>query len=131
MSEFRQARWLEPLIFEIGNYEKSGNVFPSPSQEIGGSDDLRSFVPEHMIRKEELDLPMLTEVEVVRHFTRLSQMNFGVDNGFYPLGSCTMKYSPKVNDALASSDKVHWTHPYQPEETIQGTLEIMYNLAIG
>jgi glycine dehydrogenase subunit 2 len=129
MSEFRQARWLEPLIFEIGNYGKNSNNFLSPSQEIDGSDDLLSFVPEHLIRKEELDLPRLTEVEVVRHFTRLSQMNFGVDNGFYPLGSCTMKYNPKINDALASSDKVHWVHPYQPEETIQGTLEIMYNLA--
>jgi len=57
-------------------------------------------------------------------------MNFGVDNGFYPLGSCTMKYNPKMNDAIAASDEVHWIHPYQPEDTIQGMLEVMYKLSL-
>jgi glycine dehydrogenase subunit 2 len=94
-----------------------------------GVDVLKRLIPENLLRRTELNLPALSEVEVVRHFTRLSQANFGVDNGFYPLGSCTMKYSPKINDALANSDKVHWIHPHQDESSVQGALEIMYTLA--
>jgi len=86
-------------------------------------------IPESLDRKTDPDLPELSEVEVVRHFIRLSQMNFGVDSGFYPLGSCTMKYNPKINDAVAALDEVHWIHPYQPENTLQGMLEIMHKLA--
>jgi glycine dehydrogenase subunit 2 len=81
-----------------------------------------------MMRTNELRLPELSEVEVARHFLRLSQMNFGVDSGFYPLGSCTMKYNPKINDVIASLSGLKDTHPYQDEETAQGILEILFRL---
>jgi glycine dehydrogenase subunit 2 len=74
-------------------------------------------------------LPELSEVEVVRHFTRLSQMNYGVDLGFYPLGSCTMKYNPKINDLLAGATGISELHPNQDEDTVQGILEILYTLS--
>ncbi len=81
-----------------------------------------------MMRTDKLSLPELSEVEVARHFLRLSQMNFGVDSGFYPLGSCTMKYNPKINDVIASLSGLKDTHPYQDEETAQGILEILFRL---
>ncbi len=129
MKEFRQAKWPEPTLFETGSHGRHGYSFPAPETSSGSKLATQSSLPGHLKREAEPDLPSLSEVEVVRHFTRLSQMNFGIENGLYPLGSCTMKYNPKVNDAIAASDKVHWTHPYQPEETTQGTLEIMHNLA--
>lgn len=129
MSEFRQAKWLEPSIFEIGTCKKIDRNSPEQDDDPRKLDQSEGYIPERLRRKTEIDLPTLSEGAIVRHFTNLSQMNFGVDNGFYPLGSCTMKYNPKINNALASSDKVHWIHPYQPEETMQGTLEIMYKLA--
>jgi len=129
MKEFRQAKWSEPTIFEMGSRGRRGYSLPVLDEDLKLTFAVESSLPEHLKRKVELDLPELSEVEVVRHFIRLSQMNFGVDGGFYPLGSCTMKYNPKINEAIASSDKVHWMHPHQPEETMQGTLEIMYRLA--
>jgi glycine dehydrogenase subunit 2 len=67
-------------------------------------------------------------VQLVRHFTRLSQRNFGVDTHFYPLGSCTMKYNPKINEKVAALDGFANLHPYQPEDTIQGILRLMYEM---
>jgi glycine dehydrogenase subunit 2 len=84
-------------------------------------------IPKNLLRTK-LELPELSEVEVVRHYTRLSQMNYGVDSGFYPLGSCTMKYNPKVCEELASLEGATCIHPFQPEETVQGALELMYKL---
>jgi glycine dehydrogenase subunit 2 len=83
------------------------------------------LLPDHLARKE-LDLPELSEVDVVRHFTRLSEMNYGIDTGMYPLGSCTMKYNPKINEELSRlfSD----VHPLQDPSTVQGCLEIMHDL---
>jgi glycine dehydrogenase subunit 2 len=78
--------------------------------------------------REELDLPEVSEVEVVRHFTRLSQMNYAVDLGFYPLGSCTMKYNPKVNDRVIMFPGFTDIHPYQDPATVQGALAVMYHL---
>ena len=78
--------------------------------------------------REELDLPDLSEVDVVRHYTRLSQWNFGVDTGMYPLGSCTMKYNPKINETLVRNDGFLNLHPYQDDDTVQGALEILYQL---
>ncbi|MEM2110743.1 MAG: aminomethyl-transferring glycine dehydrogenase subunit GcvPB [Candidatus Bathyarchaeia archaeon] len=129
MKEFKQSKWSEPTIFEMGSPGRRGCNLPVLNEKIKTILVEQNYVPEHLRRKADPDLPELSEVEVVRHFTRLSQMNFGVDSGFYPLGSCTMKYNPKMNDALASSDKAHWIHPYQPEDTMQGTLELMYKLA--
>lgn len=129
MDKFRQARWSVPLILENGNCSKVSRSSLQPEYNAETFHQTEKGIPEHLRRKEEPRLPTLSEGEVVRHFTNLSQMNFSIDNGFYPLGSCTMKYNPKINDVLASSDSVHWVHPYQPEETMQGTLEIMYKLA--
>ncbi len=73
-------------------------------------------------------MPNLSEVNVVRHYTNLSSKNYGVENGFYPLGSCTMKYNPKINEDMAALPGFHATHPLQPVETVQGNLELIYDL---
>ncbi len=80
------------------------------------------------IERKELNIPNLSEREVMRHFIHLSQMNYGVDTGFYPLGSCTMKYNMKLLEKVARNDKLNFVHPLQDEATIQGCLEIMYKL---
>lgn len=87
-----------------------------------------SLLSPELRRHTPLNLPELSEVEVVRHFTRLSQMNYGVDLGLYPLGSCTMKYNPKINDALANLPSLKQLHPYQDEMTVQGILELLHTL---
>ncbi|MDV3278180.1 MAG: aminomethyl-transferring glycine dehydrogenase subunit GcvPB [Nitrososphaerales archaeon] len=86
-----------------------------------------SLVPERM-RRGSLNLPELSELQVVRHFNRLSQMNFSVELGMYPLGSCTMKYNPKVSEVVSGSDGMKYAHPLQPPETVQGLLSIFYEL---
>ncbi|MGI6423677.1 MAG: aminomethyl-transferring glycine dehydrogenase subunit GcvPB [Tepidanaerobacteraceae bacterium] len=112
-----------PLIFEKSKDGKEGfrlNQLEVPDVEINetlGEDYLR----------EEVDLPEVSELDVIRHYTKLSRMNFGVDNGFYPLGSCTMKYNPKINEEIAAMPEFTQLHPYAPEELSQGTLEIMYH----
>jgi glycine dehydrogenase subunit 2 len=126
---FRQARWPEPPIFEAGRVKSRGHRTPNCDEASKRDAEALQFIPANLLRRAAPTLPDLSEVEVVRHFTRLSQANFGVDTGIYPLGSCTMKYSPKVNDAIANLDTVHWIHPYQEEATVQGALEIMYTLA--
>ena len=106
-----------------------GHVPPGVEEEIRETvGDLNTIIPKNMMRTNKPRLPELSEVEVARHFLRLSQMNFGVDSGFYPLGSCTMKYNPKINDAIASLSGLKDTHPYQDEETAQGVLEILFRL---
>ncbi|MDQ1280874.1 MAG: glycine dehydrogenase subunit 2 [Thermoproteota archaeon] len=130
MKEFRQAKWHMPTIFEIGAGDRSGCELPKLDsvlrQAIG---DPSTFLPKDLMRTSPPNLPETSEVEVLRHFTKLSQMAFGVDEGFYPLGSCTMKYNPKINEALANLDEVNWIHPYQDESTVQGALELMYKLS--
>jgi glycine dehydrogenase subunit 2 len=130
MSTFRQAKWNEPVIFELGRQNRRGFIIPEVEEEIKQVvGDVHALVPEKMRRKNPPKLPELSEVEVTRHFTRLSQMNYGVDSGFYPLGSCTMKYNPKINDALAVSSAISSLHPYQDEKTTQGILEILHTLS--
>ena len=90
--------------------------------------DIESLIDKKFIRKDGPDLPEVSEVDVVRHYTSLSQMNYGVDSGIYPLGSCTMKYNPKINEKIASLENLVQLHPYQPEEQVQGSLEILYEL---
>ncbi|KAF2958067.1 glycine dehydrogenase [Thermotoga sp. Ku-13t] len=85
-------------------------------------------IPEHLVRTRKLGLPELSEVDVVRHYTELASKNYSVDRGFYPLGSCTMKYNPKVNEYLASLEGFTEIHPYQPVESVQGVLKLMYEL---
>lgn len=103
-------------------------------QEMRGQNDLtlpplgrEIEVPQNLLRTE-LDIPDLEENEVVRHYTNLSQMNFGVDNGIYPLGSCTMKYNPKYADLLASMPAVTDVHPLEDEEGVQGSLRLLHEL---
>ena len=83
---------------------------------------------EKFYRQTDANLPEVSEPEVIRHFVHLSKKNYGVDSGFYPLGSCTMKYNPKINEVAASLDGFLNLHPYQPNETVQGALHMMYEL---
>jgi glycine dehydrogenase subunit 2 len=126
---FRQASWEEKSIYDLGSPGRKGHILPEVEEEIKHAvKDIHGLIPKKMMRKTVLSLPELSEVEVVRHFTRLSEMNYGVDSGFYPLGSCTMKYNPKINETLASLDAIRMLNPYQDESTVQGILEILYKL---
>jgi len=110
-------------------YEKSveGRIGYSPIEDpFEGS--VKDFLPEYAYDSEKKNLPEVSEVDVVRHFTKLSKLNYGVDDGFYPLGSCTMKYNPKINELLASLDNFVNAHPLAPVEFVQGNLELMYEL---
>jgi glycine dehydrogenase subunit 2 len=89
---------------------------------------LKAKIPAKTLRKKEPNIPSLSELDVVRHFTRLSQKNFCVDTHFYPLGSCTMKYNPKVLDAIASWSTYSQIHPYSEEEDVQGALKILFEM---
>jgi len=125
---YRQSRWNEPLLFEFSRKGAIGHILPTLEEEI--SSELREALnelPEEMHRKE-LNLPEVSELEVVRHFTRLSQMNYGISLGAYPLGSCTMKYNPVINEKLASLESVQDVHPLQDQRTTQGSLELLYKL---
>jgi len=119
---FRQAKWDEPLIFELSRPGRVGYTLPKPVEEV------EIEIPEKLRRKSKLDLPELSEPEVVKHYTRLSEMNYGVDSGIYPLGSCTMKYNPKINEEIAFHPGAAYIHPYQDERTVQGALKIMWEL---
>ncbi|MEW6717901.1 MAG: aminomethyl-transferring glycine dehydrogenase subunit GcvPB [Chloroflexota bacterium] len=110
----------EPLIFELSSPGRRGVTFPEP-------DVPRAPLPVGLTRTI-LPLPELSEVDVIRHFTRLSQLNHAVDTGFYPLGSCTMKYNPKVNEETCRFPGFLQLHPLQPFITVQGALALMYHL---
>lgn len=86
-----------------------------------------NLIPQDFLRGE-LELPEVSELDIVRHYTALSRRNFGVDNGFYPLGSCTMKYNPRINEDAANMQGFSQLHPYVPEEFSQGALQLMYEL---
>lgn len=101
-----------PLIFEKSKTGKEGFRLNSPGvPEV----DLSQTLGEDLVR-DEVNLPEVSELDVIRHYTELSRMNFGVDNGFYPLGSCTMKYNPKINEEVAAMPGFTQLHPYAPEE---------------
>lgn len=113
------------LIFEISKPGRKAYSLPACDvPEI----DLDKILDDKYIRKEDANLPEVSELDAVRHFTQLSQRNHGVDSGFYPLGSCTMKYNPKINELVARFDGFAKIHPYQSEKSVQGALELMYNL---
>jgi glycine dehydrogenase subunit 2 len=115
----------EPLIFERGAKGRKGYSLPRLDVDRVSPENVW---PRKLIRKDLEGFPEMSEVEIVRHFTRLSQWNYGLDSGFYPLGSCTMKYNPKVNEELARLSGFAGAHPYQPEEISQGALQLMYDL---
>lgn len=112
-------------IFEKSRKDRVGYSLPDEKlPEI----ETEEIIPKELIRSKELSLPECSETEVVRHYSNLSKKNFSVDTGFYPLGSCTMKYNPRVNENIASLPGFTELHPYQPEETFKGALELMYDL---
>ncbi|ABW17638.1 aminomethyl-transferring glycine dehydrogenase subunit GcvPB [Alkaliphilus oremlandii] len=113
------------LIFEISKEGRKAYSLPKCDVE---EVNLESLIPKEFLSDKELDLPEVSEVDVIRHYTQLSNKNYGVDTGFYPLGSCTMKYNPKLNEDMAVLPGFANIHPYQPEETVQGALELMYKL---
>jgi glycine dehydrogenase subunit 2 len=111
----------EPLLFEQGGADGSGVDLPEP-RAVSGC--LAGFE-----RTGRIGLPGLAEPQVVRHYTRLSQKNYSIDAGFYPLGSCTMKYNPRLNEKLARTPGLGDLHPMQPVSTVQGALEAIHVLA--
>ncbi len=127
---FHQASWDEPLIIERSQPGKIGHSPTRPTEiekrTVGG--DPWEAVPSSLRREDPPPLPEVSEPEVVRHFIRLSQENYGVDMGIYPLGSCTMKYNPKVSELAVQSHKLEKLHPEQDESTVQGILAVLYHL---
>ena len=119
---YSQAKWDEPLIIELSQPGRIGfNQFPA---ERNAGNQFR--IPSRLRRTVPPRLPEVSEIEVVHHYTRLSQENFGVDLGIYPLGSCTMKYNPKICDVIANSHKIRELHPYQDIRTAQGILQVLF-----
>jgi glycine dehydrogenase subunit 2 len=114
-----------PLIFELSKPGRRGYRLPQPDVP---SQAPASLLEPHLLRERKPELPEASEVDVIRHYTALSRRNYGVDLGFYPLGSCTMKYNPKVNEEVASLEGFRRLHPLQPEDSVQGILELMNQL---
>ena len=115
----------QPLIFEI---TKPGRIgYSLPDLDIPEV-DLSTLLPEGLLREELAELPEVSELDIMRHYTALSKRNHGVDSGFYPLGSCTMKYNPKINESVARFPGFANIHPLQDEDTVQGAMELMYDL---
>src|SRR5512136_1962405 len=127
---FHQASWDEPVIFELSQPGARGVLVPEVEPEIAREvGDMGSALPASLRRKTPPALPEMSQVHVLRHYARLSQENLGVDlNIDIGQGTCTMKYSPKVNDQLARSPKLTDLHPLQDESTVQGILEVMWRL---
>lgn len=113
------------LIFELSRENRVG--YSLPDNEI----DYPLNLPGSFLRTKPCNMPEVSELDVVRHFTNLSRKNYGVEQGFYPLGSCTMKYNPKINDEMAGLKKATSIHPLQPEGASQGSLEIYHNVVKG
>lgn len=114
----------DKLIFELSCPGRKGYELPADNFGTNGL----SSIPGNLLRKTPAELPEVSELDVVRHFTNLSNKNFGVDTGFYPLGSCTMKYNPKINEEIASLPEFTALHPLQDPESVQGALEVYWNL---
>ncbi|HJT89089.1 MAG TPA: aminomethyl-transferring glycine dehydrogenase subunit GcvPB [Bryobacteraceae bacterium] len=115
----------EPLLFERSSPGKA--AYQLPELDVPAVDAARALGAEN-VRAQIEDFPEVSEVEAIRHFTRLSTWNYAIDHGMYPLGSCTMKYNPRINELVARLEGLAWTHPYQPEALAQGSLEILARL---
>jgi glycine dehydrogenase subunit 2 len=118
----------EPLVFERSSPGKRG--YQLPDLDVPAVDPEKALGSENT-RKEIDGFPEISEVEAIRHFTRLSTQNYAIDLGLYPLGSCTMKYNPRVNELVARTEGLAWAHPYQPESLSQGAMEVMAALEIA
>ncbi len=112
-------------IFDKGAKGRRGVRLPEAETEW---EPIENLIPDKLRRVDGLNLPEVSQPEVVKHYTQLSKKNYGVDDGMYPLGSCTMKYNPKINEDLARLEPFSQAHPLQPEDLSQGTLHIMYEL---
>jgi len=135
----------EPLIFEIGDTDSTGVDFCAPAKAAAQSGSMKGPLGHHpgdgaapsssqgyikgLARTAPIGLPGLSEPETVRHYTRLSRQNYAIDLGLFPLGSCTMKHNPRLNEKMARLPGFADIHPLQPKETIQGALELMNTLA--
>src|SRR5271166_2859809 len=115
----------EPLVFERSSPGKRG--YQLPDLDVPAVDPKQALGAQNT-REDIEDFPEISEVEAIRHFTRLSTQNYAIDLGLYPLGSCTMKYNPRVNELVARTEGLAWAHPYQPESLSQGALEVMAQL---
>jgi glycine dehydrogenase subunit 2 len=115
----------QPLIFELSTPGRVG--YSLPEMDVPEL-DINSLVPAGYLREEEPGLPEVSELDIMRHYTALSNRNHGLDTGFYPLGSCTMKYNPKINENVARFNGFAHLHPLQDESTVQGALELLYDL---
>lgn len=113
------------LIFEMSKPGRAAYSLPDSDVPAVG---LSNVIPGHLIRETPAELPEVSELDLMRHYTGLSNRNHGIDSGFYPLGSCTMKYNPKINEDVARYPGFARIHPYQAEETIQGALQVLYDL---
>ena len=127
---YHAASWNEPIIYEISRTGRRGLLLPKVERDVEEQiGDVLSKIPSKMRRGSLPGLPELSEPEIMRHFLHLSQQTFGVDSGInVGVGTCTMKYSPRVNETLVRSAKLTDLHPLQDESTVQGTLEVMYRL---
>ena len=117
-------KYYDKLIFDLSKAGRQGYSLPANKWETSVKD-----LPAGLLRAGSPALPEVSELDVVRHYTNLSQMNFGVDSGFYPLGSCTMKYNPKINEEIAAMPAFAGLHPLQPASTVQGVLRLYKDLA--
>jgi glycine dehydrogenase subunit 2 len=111
---YRSAKYEEPLLNDLESKHEKTKIFDK--------------VPKQLKKSNDCNIPNIDETQVVRHFHRLSQMNYAIDNGIYPLGSCTMKYNPRICEEISSWEKFTCTHPNQDVSTVQGNLQIMYEL---
>ncbi|MHB8586774.1 MAG: aminomethyl-transferring glycine dehydrogenase subunit GcvPB [Thermoplasmatota archaeon] len=123
--EFRQAKWRTPLLFERLDRDAQDRYTPTTPAPTGGGANL---APAGLARSKPIGLPTIGATDVTRHYTRLSQKNIGVDTSFYPLGSCTMKLNPKVNDEIAMSPESTDMHPLLGDALSQGSLQVIWEL---
>lgn len=127
MKKFHQAKWNEPIIYELSEPGQRAILIPKGDCPDIEAESAIASLPKTMVRKDMANLPELAQLQLVRHYNHLSQANIGADGNIdIGQGTCTMKYSPKVNDRLAGLPKVADMHPLQPDETAQGILEIIY-----
>ncbi len=127
--QFNQAYYPEPLVFELEETKYQKYSAPKlPEEIVKKIKNPEKLLPKTMVRTDPPKLPKLAEFQLARHYLHLAQMNFSVDTGFYPLGSCTMKYNPKINDFITMDRRVTMTHPFQPARTVQGNIRILYEM---